>query len=130
VVTYRVGGKLGRTIYRNDELIGIMDTREDGALVVEALNARERVLAGSSQARGRAEVPSGPATCGRVGLHDCGITGTYHSHDSGYPQVRGPAEEVPPSEPVLLPNEEQAHGIIDTSQETVGEHMARCGGCA
>lgn len=48
---YRVGRHLGRTIYRvghdgYEELIGIMDTAEDGALVVEALNARERVLAG------------------------------------------------------------------------------------
>jgi hypothetical protein len=97
--------------------------------VAEALNARERVLSGDSQVRGRAEVPSGPVTCGRVGLHDCGITGTYHSHDSGNVQVRGPAEGVPRSESLLLPNEEQAHGIIDTSQETVGEHIARCGGC-
>lgn len=38
--TYRVGNKLGRTVYRNDKLIGVMDTAEDAALVVEALNAR------------------------------------------------------------------------------------------
>jgi hypothetical protein len=36
---YRVGRKLGRTIYNDDEiLIGVMDTPELGALVVDALN--------------------------------------------------------------------------------------------
>jgi hypothetical protein len=46
MTSYRVGRDLGRTIYRmtgeepskRDELIGLMDTRELGALVVEALN--------------------------------------------------------------------------------------------
>lgn len=43
---YRVGRKLGRTVYRttpdgDDELIGVMDTPELGAMVVEALNALE-----------------------------------------------------------------------------------------
>lgn len=46
---YRVGRHLGRTVYRvvgtgpseRDELIGVMDTASLGALVVEALNARE-----------------------------------------------------------------------------------------
>lgn len=40
---YRVGRRLGRTVYRTtpngDELIGVMDTPELGALVVDALNA-------------------------------------------------------------------------------------------
>lgn len=36
---YRVGRKLGRTLYRGDQLIGIMDTAEDAALVVASLNA-------------------------------------------------------------------------------------------
>lgn len=40
---YRVGRKLGRTVYRQtgdgEELIGVMDTPELGALVVDALNA-------------------------------------------------------------------------------------------
>ena len=40
---YRTGRHLGRTVYRDDRLIGVMDTAEDGALVVELLNARERV---------------------------------------------------------------------------------------
>jgi hypothetical protein len=47
---FRVGRKLGRTVYREnqghpgdgDELIGIMDTREWGQRVVDALNAQER----------------------------------------------------------------------------------------
>jgi hypothetical protein len=45
---FRVGRKLGRTVYREnpdrpgdgDELIGVMDTREWGQRVVEALNAQ------------------------------------------------------------------------------------------
>lgn len=35
---YRVGRKLGRTIYRDDVLIGMMDTPEDANSVVRALN--------------------------------------------------------------------------------------------
>lgn len=46
VERFRVGRKLGRTVYRQlgddpdgtDELIGMMDTREWGQRVVEALN--------------------------------------------------------------------------------------------
>lgn len=38
---YRTGRKLGRTIYRDDILIGVMDTPELGALVVAALNAHD-----------------------------------------------------------------------------------------
>jgi hypothetical protein len=157
-VTYRVGRHLGRTIYRDDELIGIMDTPELGSLVVEALNARDRVLQAGHQVEGRAQVPSGPVTCGRVGMHNCGITGRWESHDSGYPQVGGPAEELPPSEALLLPSEKSSreavqvgglveippseallftngrwgglHGLVDTSQESIGEHIARCSGCA
>jgi hypothetical protein len=43
--TYRVGRHLGRTIYRHNQLIGVMDTPEDGRLVVDALNAAERIPA-------------------------------------------------------------------------------------
>lgn len=35
---YRVGKKLGRTIYRDDVLIGIMDTADDASTVVRSLN--------------------------------------------------------------------------------------------
>ena len=35
---YRVGRSLGRTIYRGDDLIGMMDTPELAAMVVAALN--------------------------------------------------------------------------------------------
>ena len=35
---YRVGRTLGRTIYDDDTLIGMMDTPELGALLVDALN--------------------------------------------------------------------------------------------
>ena len=122
--------RVGQAVYYQDGLIGLMDGQVHAALVVEALNARDRVLA----ARGTAEVPSSPdrdmsvpqtcqdsegrpvdspdcevngphyvstlgiphgrvfkpatptpVTCGRVGLHTCGITGLYQSHDSGTP---------------------------------------------
>ncbi len=36
---YRVGRKLGRTIYRDDELIGVMDRTEDALMIVELLNS-------------------------------------------------------------------------------------------
>ena len=35
---WRVGRQVGRTIYRGDTLIGVMDTEADAALVVEAVN--------------------------------------------------------------------------------------------
>lgn len=130
--SYRTGRHLGRTIYRDDYLIGIMDDAADASLVVEMFNARERVLAAG--ATGTAAVPASPerdlnvpqtcqdsegrpvdsgdceltgphyvttlgvphprtpadprptpVTCGRVGMHHCGITGSYHSHDSSVP---------------------------------------------
>jgi hypothetical protein len=50
-VHYRVGRHLGRTVYRvvtdttgeHDELIGMMDTPDLGAMVVEALNLATRM---------------------------------------------------------------------------------------
>jgi hypothetical protein len=50
-VTWRVGRKVGRTIYRqlgdqpsdDDPLIGVMDTPEDAFLVVSAVNGRAEV---------------------------------------------------------------------------------------
>lgn len=36
---YRVGRQLGRTIYRDDHLIGVMDHKADAKLVVDLLNA-------------------------------------------------------------------------------------------
>ena len=39
VEPWRVGRKVGRTLYRGDALIGLMDTRELAAQVVEAVNA-------------------------------------------------------------------------------------------
>jgi len=43
MTTFRVGRKLGRTIYRDDEFIGIMDRAEDAAMVVQALNTLVRL---------------------------------------------------------------------------------------
>lgn len=61
-MTFRVGRHLGRTIYQvtgdgpsdSDRLIGMMDTAEIGAYVVEALNTYERVLS----ARAKANLPA------------------------------------------------------------------------
>lgn len=39
---YRVGRKLGRTIYRDEKLIGMMDTVEDATYIVDLLNADEK----------------------------------------------------------------------------------------
>lgn len=36
--TWRIGRKVGRTLYRNDELVGVMDTPELAAQVVAALD--------------------------------------------------------------------------------------------
>jgi hypothetical protein len=35
---YRVGSKLGRTVYRDDRLIGLMDSEVDAKLIVRLLN--------------------------------------------------------------------------------------------
>lgn len=37
-MTWRVGRKVGRTIYDGDKLIGLMDTKEQAMLVVLAVN--------------------------------------------------------------------------------------------
>lgn len=39
---YRVGRRVGRTLYQDDEIIGLMDTGEYAALVATALNHYER----------------------------------------------------------------------------------------
>lgn len=87
---YRVGSKLGRTIYQDDKLIGLVDTDELGALVVEALNARDRFL--SAEARPlpieerlplRMPIDTSPEkTCGRVGMHNCMVTGRWQKHEN------------------------------------------------
>lgn len=50
---YRVGRHLGRTVYRvvdgRDEVIGMMDTPELGAMVVEALNLANRLARAREQ---------------------------------------------------------------------------------
>lgn len=44
-VTYwRVGSKVHRTLYRGDELVGLVDTPEIALEVIQALNARGRSL--------------------------------------------------------------------------------------
>lgn len=41
---WRVGRKLGRTLYRDEEFVGTMDTKEIAAEIIQAMNARERVI--------------------------------------------------------------------------------------
>ena len=41
---WRTGRKVGRTIYANDVLIGVMDRAEDAARVVMACNAHDELL--------------------------------------------------------------------------------------
>jgi hypothetical protein len=43
---WRVGGKLKRTLYRDDQLVGLVDTGEIAAEIVEALNAQNGTLPG------------------------------------------------------------------------------------
>lgn len=42
---WRTGRKVGRTIYRDDELVGVMDDAHDAARVVELLNRDDDVTA-------------------------------------------------------------------------------------
>lgn len=44
-VQYRVGTKLGRTVYRDEHLIGMFDTAADAALAVQALNGDAAAIA-------------------------------------------------------------------------------------
>lgn len=39
MTTYRVGRHLGRTIYRDDQVIGMMDSIADARMIVDLLNA-------------------------------------------------------------------------------------------
>jgi len=48
---YRVGRKLGRTLYRGEDLIGMMDSAEDAALVARLLNAHHSGPYGASAAQ-------------------------------------------------------------------------------
>lgn len=57
MTVYRVGRKVGRTIYRQtderqpadgDELIGMMDTRELAAFAVEGMNAHQAARSADS----------------------------------------------------------------------------------
>lgn len=95
----------GQAVYRDGQLVGLMNMPMDAHMVAEALNARERVLAAQGTfvgspghdplpAVGTAEVPpaserlllpSPPATCGRLGQHNCGVTGRWESHYSDEP---------------------------------------------
>jgi hypothetical protein len=38
---WRVGKKLGRTLYRDDSLVGLVDTADDAAEIVQAMNGED-----------------------------------------------------------------------------------------
>lgn len=42
-MTWRVGTKLGRTLYRDEALVGMVDTPEIAAEIVDALNREQRL---------------------------------------------------------------------------------------
>jgi hypothetical protein len=136
-MTYRTGRHLGRTVYRvnpdggPDELIGVMDEPYLGEMVVEALNARERVLSANQQVGGRAAVPPGslltPSTCGRVGMHNCGILGRWMSHDSAEPQAGGPLTEVRDESVPQTCQDSQGRPVDTADCELNGPHYATQG---
>lgn len=43
-MTWRTGRKLGRTLYENDRVVGMVDTAEIAERIVRAMNAPEREL--------------------------------------------------------------------------------------
>jgi len=90
MTVYRTGRHLGRTIYQvvgdgpseHDELIGIMDTPAVGAMVVEALNLANRLVAERRPVDlgGDLEkVPPPGGLCLIDGLHVC-FDGSYVEH--------------------------------------------------
>lgn len=72
--TYRTGRTLGRTIYRDDRLIGVMDTAEDGALVVELLNTRARLAGRQADLPQSCQDANGEA----CPPHRCEISGPHY----------------------------------------------------
>lgn len=43
-MSWRIGTKLGRTLYRDEVLVGMVDTPEIAATIVDAMNARDNEL--------------------------------------------------------------------------------------
>lgn len=81
--TWRVGRRLGRTIYRDDQLVGLLDTVELAEQVVAAMNVpvggaptTEPGCCDNCGVRFRPHirhVPDGPRTCRRVECKDCPV---------------------------------------------------------
>jgi hypothetical protein len=74
---WRVGTKLGRTLYNeHGDLVGMMDTPELAARVVEAVNAFDQA---------QAEKDSGPRCGHRLGTHACTMPANHGGdwHDDG-----------------------------------------------
>ncbi len=71
---YRVGRSLGRTLYRHDQLIGLLDTAEMAQQCADALNAQqasERTVNGRCGHRRPVLLPGIPvAICALVAGHE------------------------------------------------------------
>jgi hypothetical protein len=69
MATYRVGNHQPQNLYRDDTYIGVMFTTEDAALVVEALNERERLaeLERVVMERLTPATPADSCTCTKAG---------------------------------------------------------------
>jgi len=89
VSTYRAGP--GGAVYRADQLIGIMSTAEDGALVVELLNTRERLAARQADLPQSCQDANGEA----CPPHRCEISGPHY--------VTHPEVKLLPTEVESLP---------------------------
>ena len=111
---WRVGRKVGRTIYDGDTLIGVMDTPELAARVVEAVNRR---TASPVAPEGAAPTPPSEAvTPGQrpAPYHDTGTCDVCDGRRSGKP----PFGDGTPSEPPRCdrcphpPHVGACHGLI------------------
>jgi hypothetical protein len=92
-VNYRTGRKLGRTVYavteHGDQLIGVMDTPELGAMVVDALNANAAMAELGKLARSAWAELNHLATVGAVSADDL--------EPEDYPGEHGPElTDLPP----------------------------------
>jgi hypothetical protein len=95
---WRVGRSLGRTLYKDDRCVGIVDTPELAAEIVEACNRGEVVIR-----KGKCP-PGGPSclACDRIGWHlepepatflcrRCGCNVPRLAQPSWWPYERAPA---------------------------------------
>jgi hypothetical protein len=77
VAEWRTGRKVGRTIYRDEVLVGVMDTPELAAEVVAALGVLGRLLDGDPRPPGSATEPTNAVVRARWSC--CGSTESFHA---------------------------------------------------